>query len=378
MSEGNQLDGKDSSRVVYLLGAGATQGCISYSGSQYNLVMNGLYELISKTLRQKVLEKYNDHVGIKRLVNEVADRKRYLDIEQLITFLEDTSAAEYREFADDLRDVFSNVLRSRLEEVESETKSRKSNLYAVLVDMHEVAGNEEHLQGFLTLNYDVFLERAIVEGLDRVVDYGITTGQPEETDRHVTVLKMHGSFGWSSNWPIQTSLCHSAGVWIPPGIKKPKTDYPFNTIWGRARELLDCDILRIIGCNLGPNDWDLVSLLFATRHTHFSACPYSIEVISDFETVDRIEKFFPYLDVRWLPQLPRIGNQIVSELLGSRPRPFDNLPEHLKSQAIQKAKQAIKNPFHYWLAQKGEALVTTVEDVSTESGVFRNFTEEMA
>ena len=374
----NQPDRKDSCRVVYLLGAGATQGCISFSGSRHNLVMSGLSELISGQLRLKIVEKYEDHAGIRRLVNEVVVPKPHLDIEQLITFLEDSPATEYREFADDLRDVFSNVLRSRLEEVENEPGSSRSRLYAALVDMHEVAGNEERLQGFLTLNYDVFLERAIVRELGREVDYGIAPSNHGETSRHVTVLKMHGSFGWSRNWPIETNLRHSTGVWIPPGIKKPKNDYPFNVIWGRARELLDCDILRIIGCNLGPNDWDLVSLLFSTRHTHVSAPPYSIEVISGFETADRIRQLFPYLDVRWLPQLPRIGDQIVGELLGSEPRPFDNLPEKLQSQATQQAQRTITNPFSYWLAQKGEALVTAFGDMSTESGVFQDFTDEKA
>ena len=248
---------------------------------------------------------------------------------------------------------------------------------AVLVDMHEVAGNEERLQGFLTLNYDVFLERAIVEELGREVDYGIAHRSHSQTVSPITVLKMHGSFGWSRNWPIETQLRHSAGVWIPPGIKKPKNDYPFNVIWGRARELLDCDVLRIIGCNLGPNDWDLVSLLFSTRHTHTSAPPYAIEVISGFETADRIRNLFPYLEIRWLPELPRIGDQIVSELLGSAPRQFNSLPKKLQSEATDKARDAIKNPFSYWLAQMGGALMTDVGDLTTQSGAFQAFTDSM-
>ena len=370
-------DGEDSYRVVYLLGAGATQGCISYSGSRHNLVMSGLSELISKQLRLKIVDKYDDHAGIRRLVNEVVVPEPHLDIEQLITFLEDSPATKYREFADDLRDVFSTVLRSRLQEIEEEPASTRSTLYAALVDMHEVAGNQEKLQGFLTLNYDVLLERAIIDELGREVDYGIAPSHHDKTGRHVTVLKMHGSFGWSRNWPIETKLHHSAGLWIPPGIKKPKNDYPFNIIWGRARELLDCDVLRIIGCNLGPNDWDLVSLIFSTRHTHLSAPPYSVEVISGFETAERIRQLFPYLNVQWLPQLPNIGDQIVGELLASPPRRFDNLSEDLQSQATQKARNSITNPFSYWLTQKGEALVTALGDMSTKSGVFQSFTEEM-
>ena len=213
--------------------------------------------------------------------------------------------------------------------------------------------------------------------LGREVDYGIAPSRVDGTGRHITVLKMHGSFGWSRNWPIETELRHGAGVWIPPGIKKPKNDYPFNVIWGRAREMLDCDILRIIGCNLGPNDWDLVSLLFSTRHTHASAQPYAIEVISGFGTVDRIRRLFPYLEVRWLPELPRIGDQIVGELLGSKPRRYCTLSTELQSQANNRAQKSITNPFSYWLTLMGERLMTEAGDLSTESGVFREFTDAM-
>ena len=340
--------------------------------------MSGLSDPVSQQLRLKVIDKYENHAGIRRLYNEVVAPEPSLDIEQLITFLEDSPSAVYQQFADDLRDVFSSVLRGRLEEVENEPGSSRSWLYAVLVDMHDVAGNDERLQGFLTLNYDVFLERAIVKELGRKVDYGIARGGDSEAGHPVTVLKMHGSFGWSKSWPIETELRHSSGVWIPPGIKKPKSDYPFNVIWGRARELLDCDILRIIGCNLGPNDWDLVSLLFSTRHTHASARPYSIEVISGLDTAQRIRELFPYLDVRWIPQLPKIGEQVVGGLLGgSDSRAFDSLPVHLQVLTNQRAEQKMTNPFSYWLTLMGNALAGS-GDVSTRTGVFQNFTDAIA
>lgn len=368
-------DGQAACRVTYLLGAGATQGSISHSGSRHSLIMKSLYGPISEMLHDRVDRKYGDHTGITRLANEVLGSAPRLDIEQLITFLEDSPAADYQAFANDLREVFSQVLRGRLEDVEKERGDSQSKLYAALVDMHQVADNEEQLNGFLTLNYDVLLERAIIEGLGCEVNFGIAPF--DESERHVTVLKMHGSFGWSRNWPIKTDLRHGEGVWIPPGIKKPKNEYPFNVIWGRARELLDCDILRIIGCNIGPNDWDLVSLLFSTRHTHVSARAYSIEVISDFETADRIAKEFPYLEVRWLPELPRIGDQIVSELFGLPPTRFFDLSEKLRLEAGRRASAKIGNPFSFWLAQKGGALMTDIGDLSTETGTFRDFTDMM-
>ncbi len=361
------------SRVVYLLGAGATQGCIAHSGSRHKLVMSGLAEPIFEELQRVVEEKYRNHSGITRLVNDVMLAESGFDIEQLITFLDDSPTLAYRTFSSELRDVFSSVLIDRLADVERELGVVRSRLYAALVDMHDVEGFGESLGGFLTLNYDVLLEHAIDHHLELDVDYGITASIPSR--RTITVLKMHGSLGWSPEWPIRAELSDNPGIWIPPGLRKPKNDYPFNAIWGLARELLDCDILRIVGCNLGPNDWDLVSLLFSTRYTHANAAPYRIEVIAEYETVQRIRELFPYLEVLWLPDLPRVGKQIVGELLGAKPRRFAELSEGEQEAVISKARQSIGNPFSYWLTQMGEAMATDLPSLTTSTGVFEKFVD---
>jgi hypothetical protein len=365
-------------RVVYLLGAGATQGCISHMGSPTNVMMSGLAQPIFADLRRKARDLYPHHSGIRRLVNEVISQPG-LDIEHLITFLDDSSTQEYRAFSADLRATFSSILRDQLERIERDLGKSHSLLYAALIDMHAVTGGNESLNGFLTLNYDNFLEHAIESLLARQVDYGVAVSNasaPAARDaRPVRVLKLHGSFGWSQEWPMKADRVGSAGVWIPPGLRKPKTDYPFNAIWGLARELLDCEVLRIVGCNLGSNDWDLVSLLFSTRHTHATAPPYRVEVISDYETADRIRSSFPYLDVLWLPDLPKIGEQIVSELVGGEPRLFADLPESLQQQVIGNAKK-IKNPFEFWLTQMGEAMAVELGILSTGLGIFQKFVDD--
>ena len=139
---------------------------------------------------------------------------------------------------------------------------------------------------------------------------------------------------------------------------------------------MNCDILRIVGCNLGPNDWDLVSLLFSTRYTHATAAPYRIEVIAEYETVQRIRELFPYLEVLWLPDLPLVGKQIVGELLGAEPRRFAELSEELQEAVISKARRSIRNPFSYWLMQMGEAMATDLPSLTTDSGVFEQFVDE--
>lgn len=96
-------------------------------------------------------------------------------------------------------------------------------------------------------------------------------------------------------------------------------------------------------------------------------------MISGYDTVDRIRTLFPYLEVRWLPEFAGVGKQIVGELLGSAPRLFSELSEDLRGEVIDKAKRSIANPFSYWLTQMGEAMITELDGLPTESGVFKQF-----
>lgn len=363
-----------SKRVVYLLGAGATHGCARFRGSTRSLVMPGLVDQLAERMRQLYYEAYEDHDGIRRLVNEVVEEDT--DFEQLITFLEEARSAEYQALAAQLKDIFSSVLRARLDEVRDELGERHSDLYAALLDMHEVGGIGEALRGFLTINYDVFLEHAVEEHLGYTVDFGVAVSPSEsDTGQSIRVLKMHGSFGWTDDWPIEVTADHAAGLWIPPGIRKAKTEYPFNAIWGLARELLDCDVLRIVGCNLGPNDWDLVSLLFTTMHTHTSAAPYEIEIIARPETARKISELFPYLSVKSLLEIPKLGDQVVAEVLGGTPRAYAGLTEDEQIQATRNAQHKIENAFEYWLRLKGELMSRDLGTIETSKGVFEQFVE---
>ncbi|MBA2725956.1 MAG: SIR2 family protein, partial [Actinobacteria bacterium] len=297
--------------------------------------------------------------------------------EHLLTFLEDTPSGRYREFAQRLKRVFSMVLRAALEETRRELGDKHSALYAVLLDMHEVPRAGEQLGGFLTLNYDTFLEHAIEQILERAVDYGVRVDGSDGHDAAdaIPVLKLHGSFSWRHTWPIEVAEESDAGLWIPPGIRKAKSDYPFTSIWGAARELLDCDVLRIIGCNLGPNDWDLVSLLFTTMHGRASGRPYEIEVVSWPEDASRIRVAFPYLNVRSLLEIPEIGAQFVAEVLGGEPKEFSNLDEPERERAVKAANGKIANPFEHWLRLKGELMLSDVPTLETHHGLFSTFVE---
>ncbi len=362
-------------RVVYLLGAGATQGCISFKGSGHSLIMPGLAPALNARLREHFYSKpeYTNHVGLRHLINEVIDEGT--DFEQLITFLEEAPSETHREFAAGLKEIFSTVLRARLDEVRNELGEGHSQLYAALIDMHELENGPEVLAGFMTLNYDVFLEHAIEQHHRMAVDYGIGVGGQQSGTRRIRVLKLHGSFGWADQWPVVATRDHIAGLWIPPGIRKAKTDYPFNAIWGLAREMLDCDVVRVIGCNLGPNDWDLVSLLFSTMHTHADAKSYRVEVIGWPDGARRISDLFPYLRVSSLLEVPDVGPHIVGEVAGLPPTDYLELNPQEQEDARSQAQRSISNPFEYWLRLKGEVLQQDMP-LDTSTNIFREFVED--
>jgi hypothetical protein len=92
-------------------------------------------------------------------------------------------------------------------------------------------------------------------------------------------------------------------LWIPPSIEKVKDRYPFNLLWGKAFELLlNCDVLRIVGCNLSQNDWGLISLLFNTQLEPGGV--YEIELIRSHKGGARVRKRNGFLkNVRILGEL---------------------------------------------------------------------------
>jgi hypothetical protein len=315
-------------------------------------------------------ERYKEKTALHTLVNTIINEDT--DFEHVITFLDESSSSLHKMFADDLRGVFETVLRQRLGQIDAEQGEAPVGLFTALLDMHEVPGFKEELLGFLTLNYDQYLELAFEKLGLHTVNTGVFLNPQEAAKVPIRVLKLHGSFGWDHCWPITTS--GTSTLWIPPGIQKAKENYPFNLLWGLARELLDCDVLRIVGCRLGPNDWDLVSLLFTTRHTSSGGRPYRIEVIDSPELALQLKKTFPYLDVLSLLEMGKVGNQLVSEFIGGDPRAYGTLSPEDQHKAVQNAGTA-RNWLRLWLKQMAEIMYAQLGSVETPGGVFKQLLE---
>ena len=294
------------------------------------------------------------------------------DIEHVITFLDESASALHRQFADDLRKAFENVLRQQLEKIEEELSRAPADLYSALLDMYQVDGCPEELRGILTINYDEYIEEAVARA-DGSFDFGVYVHGASSSKPGLKLLKLHGSFGWEDAWPI----LHGSGdttLWIPPGIQKAKERYPFNILWGLARELLDCDVLRIIGCRLGPNDWDLISLIFTTRHTNSIRPPYTIEVIDAPLHAAELQESYPYLDVQSILEVERIGSQFVSEFSGRPPQPYASLPPG-EQERVRNVAGRNQNWFRLCLKQQAEALYVELGSVKTRLGAFERLLE---
>jgi hypothetical protein len=370
-SSDGEINGFSTARVTYLLGAGATHGGALAYGSSVGILMNDLSETLVSETRELVVSNFRDNSNLTNLANTVIDAAT--DYEHIITFLDDSVSNLDRQFAQGLREIFSRVLRERLEKISTELEGKQSRAYATLIDLHNVDQFPELLMGFMTLNYDDFLETAIEADLGKSVDFGVRVGPKSELPS-IKVLKLHGSFSWGDEWPVER-VRDGDRLWIAPGIRKKKTDYPFNSIWGKARELLDCDVLRIVGCNLGANDWDLISLLFTTKHLNAKGTRYQVELITDFKTSERVKTQYPYLGATHFIENPLIGPKIIGELLSSGPVSFDTLTEEKRNELGERFDDKIRNPILYWLTQMVEAM-TLGYNVSTEAGFVQSFIDE--
>ena len=172
----------------------------------------------------------------------------------------------------------------------------------------------------------------------------------------------------------------SRPLWIPPGIKKGKERYPFNLVWGLARDVLNCDVVRVIGCRLGPSDWDLISLLFGTRHANTGRDrPYTIEVIDSPLHAESLKGWYPYLDVRSIFEIDTfdVGKNLVSDIAGGLPRRFDTLSREQQDGLLDMIRERDENWFRTWLVKMGEGLQLDlgVEATNTPKGAFRRWLE---
>lgn len=156
--------------------------------------------------------------------------------------------------------------------------------------------------------------------------------------------------------------------------KSPSRGIPSTSCGGLAREVLSCDVLRIIGCRLDGNDWDLVSLLFNSLHDRTEYRPFRVEVIDSPQQAIALQQRFPYLGAQSLLEIDGIGPQMVAEVLGGEPRGADQLTAS-EQRRLRDGDFEGKNWFGLWLEKKAGALFLDLGSIETDLGAFARMLE---
>ena len=296
-------------KIVYLFGTGATHAEINFAGLSTGILMSNIREGILKKIDKKKIKVLYDVKN--ELVNDNSD------IEHLISLYKKSGNATHSSISNKLRELFREEIQEKIQELDStegaDNGSYIPKLYSALIDMHMIEDFDEELIGLLTLNYEDLIERSaqnIVNGVNYIININETKNSNLKIDKkQIPILKLHGSFNWKREFPISVNdvIKNNKDVlWIPPGVEKERTEYPFNILWGKAQELLDCDILRIIGCSLNRNDWHLVSLLYITQKLNTNKKEFIIELINHIDGCKIIKRNYAYLNIKKIEDIKEI------------------------------------------------------------------------
>ena len=347
--------------IIYLFGAGATQAVIKDINSEKSLMTEDIRSEIHKKFRR---------TGIPDQIWNALMSENY-DIEQIISMLESTYNFS---LANKIREFYQKSLIGLVREFSENLPSK--NLYSVLSDLHanvKPFKEEEKLLCYITLNYEDLLEKSIKKHLERKIDYNF--GLNNNLKDKFNIIKLHGSFSWENSRPIKirklTRKKNFERLWIPPGIDKEKGNYPFNLLWGKVEEyLMECDVLRIIGCSLSRNDWNLIPILYTVQDLSTKKKRLEIEIIDFPKTFDNISDTYNYLNLKCVTTLPEVifyYNNLFPKINEQTPR------EELDSLFTNNINKS--NPFKQWLEMKIEYFMkkSNYKDIKTKKNFVYNF-----
>ena len=351
--------------------SGATQAELKLYDDSINILMCHIKDGILKKIDERKIK------ILFEIKNELSNE--HADVEHIITLYESTGIPKHDKIARELKKLFREEIQEKILKLGDAFKPK---LFSAFIDMHEIDELGEELVGILTLNYEDILEKAM-QMVKGGVNYSIKIKDKHSVIRFnnsfYPILKLHGSFNWKNDIPVilldEKKIKKEEDVlWIPPGVEKRRERYPFSILWDRAREILDCDILRVVGCSLSRNDWHLVSLLYTTQKLNSSNKPYIIELINSVESGEETERNYPYLSFRNISDIKEIREYMKNTYF----------PKHKEEDAVSKLiRQHLSqdnkslNVFDVWLKAKGESLRNQSIDIKTASGLFEGFMNEV-
>jgi len=279
-------------KIVFLFGAGATHAELANldkdsSSEEFEKIKGLLITNVSKRVIQKARldERYLEDIQM------VSSVRGSLNIELLISLIENSRIKDSEYKLSHLK----YLVRADIESILTKPIVKKLYLHKALLELHEQEKTKEKeiLLGFISLNYDNVLDDAYKMIYKKGPDYAFKPSNNEQ----VPLLKLHGSFNWER---IKIRGRERTIQIIPIGTNKNFLHLPYNFIWNRTLELLiQCDILRVIGCSLSQNDVYLIDLLFKAHLERGSA--FEIQIINSEKAGDEIQHNYGFL-----PEIKRL------------------------------------------------------------------------
>jgi len=327
-------------RVVYLWGAGATQGEAQNLGSSVSLLMRD-----TKAFGDGVTTRILKRAG--SIVSGTFGADSGGDIEKLISLLGGSGIPEHLELAERMRTHYFNELHSSLAVARVLDNPQLAIRLLEMHNDHKFEEEVESLSGIISTNHDGLLQiafQAVFGEVNLGLSFVSEEFAPSTFSSTPLLLQLHGSFTWKFGVPIQVTTLHKGSkyspdtVWIPPTTQKESKHYPFNKLSALAYELLAerCDVLRVVGSSLTQNDWNVLCLIFnAQRHREYvKGTSFRIELIMPQEAGERIAD-----ECGYLKHLTPIGYLTEGQFAD------------YKDQLIP-PESDLANPFSYWLSEK--------------------------
>ena len=316
-------------KIVYLFGAGATHAELVnlYPEKITDPIFLKKNGLLMGDVSKRVCIRAKDEKYFSKRTLKLFSSAGLSNIELFISLLE-KNEIKSDEIIERLKELIKKDILKRL----TPSNRKKFYLHKSLFEFHLKKKKREKLLGIISLNYDQVLDDAYRTIIRKDPNYCLSLEEPKE----IPLLKLHGGFGLpyrGKELPI-----------ITPGINKNYLELPYNFIWGRALELLiECDILRVIGCSLSQNDLGLIDLLFKAHLAREQSL--KIQMITFDPKNNNIKEnygFFPDIETAF-----KIEGDLISD---------PTIDDPSKG----------SNPFQVWLKAKFERMMTHSEIIKTK------------
>jgi len=306
-------------KIVYLLGAGATHAEIFNLVDSPSVTYLSKYGLLIRHVSQRVINSAQKSSGFKKNAELVTSAEGSLNIELLISLFESSRIVGSENKVSTLK----KLVREDIENILTKYRMNRFYLHKALFELHQFIIKNEDLLGVISLNYDNVLDDAFRVIHSHPPNYNFTS----ERGDNLPLLKLHGSFNWKK---INIYGNKREIPIIPLGMNKNYLFPPYNFIWSRAFEILvNCDVLRIIGCSLNSNDIGLIDLLFKA-HLHRNN-DLEIQIIDSMIVHENIKQNYGFFNK--LVGIEDIEKPMIADVLS--PDTGNPFKTWLKSKALK-------------------------------------------